>query len=122
WSASLYDNLKFDFIRDIVPVASITRGMGVLVVHPSFPSKSLPELILAAKAGPGKITMASAGIGSLNHMYWELFRTTAQLDMLHVPYRGGAPALSDLLGGQVHAFTSTITASIVHINAGRLRP
>jgi tripartite-type tricarboxylate transporter receptor subunit TctC len=122
WSANLYDNLKFNFIQDIAPVAGISRGMGVLVVHPALSSKSLPELIVAAKANPGKITMASAGIGSLNHMYWELFKSMAQVDMLHVPYRGGAPALTDLIGGQVQAFFSSVPLSIEYIKTGKLRP
>ena len=102
YNATLYDNLKFDFVRDIVPVAGITRGHAVLVVLPSFPAKSVPELVALAKADPGKITMASAGIGSTQHVCGELFKMMTGVDMLHVPYRGGAPALSDLLAGQVH--------------------
>jgi tripartite-type tricarboxylate transporter receptor subunit TctC len=87
WNATLYDNLKFNFIRDIAPVATISRAPGVLVVHPSLPSKSVPELIAYAKSNPGKIPVASAGIGSAPHMYWELFRSLTGVDMLHVPYR-----------------------------------
>jgi tripartite-type tricarboxylate transporter receptor subunit TctC len=89
WNATLYDNLKFDFIRDAAAVAAISRGPGVLVVHPSLPAKSVPELIGYAKSNPGKITVASAGVGSAPHMYWELFRSLSGVDMLHVPYRGG---------------------------------
>jgi len=97
WNATLYDNLKFSFVRDVAAVAPIVRAPGVLVVHPSLPVKSVPELIASAKANPGKISVASAGIGSAPHMYWELFRTLAGVDMLHVPYRGGGPAVTDLL-------------------------
>jgi len=92
WNATLYDNLKFDFIRDIVPVASIYRAPAVLVVHPSFPVKSVPEVIAYAKANPGRINMASGGVGSAQHVYGELFKMMAGVDMLHVPYRGSAVA------------------------------
>jgi|SRR5262245_4378887 len=122
WNATLYGNLKFNYIRDIVPVASISRGMGVLVVHPSVPAKSVPELIAYAKASQGKITIASSGIGSAPHIYWELFKSMTGVEMLHVPYRGGGPALTDLLGGQVQVFFSTVISSIEYIKAGRLRP
>ena len=122
WNATLYDNLKFNYIRDIVPVGSVSRGMGVLVVHPSVPAKSVPELIAYAKANPGKLTVASSGVGSAPHMYWELFRSMAGVDMVHVPYRGGGPALTDLLGGQVQAFFSLLISSIQYIRDGKLRP
>ncbi len=121
FNTALYDNLSFDFIRDIAPVASISRGMGVLVAHPSVPPRSLPELVAYAKANPGKMTMASSGVGSAPHVYWELFKSMTSVDMLHVPYRGGGPALTDLLGGQVQVFFSTMSSSIEHIRAGRLR-
>jgi len=121
WNATLYGNLRFNFIRDLEPVASVARGMDVLVVHGSMPVKSVPELIAAAKANPGKITMASAGVGSAPHMCWELFRSMAGIDMLHVPYRGGGPALTDLLGGQVQAYMPTLVSAIEHIRAGKLR-
>src|SRR5207344_2500956 len=111
WNATLYGNLKFNYIRDIVPVASVSRGMGVLLVHPSVPARSVPELIAYAKANPGKLTIASAGIGSAQHMYWTLFRSMTGVDMLHVPYRGAGPALTDLLGGQVQAYFSAILSS-----------
>jgi hypothetical protein len=90
----------------------------VLVVHPSVPSKSVPELIAYAKSNPGKITVASAGIGSAPHMYWELFRSLTGVDMLHVPYRGGGPAVIDLLGGQVQVYFGTMASSIEYIRAG----
>jgi tripartite-type tricarboxylate transporter receptor subunit TctC len=121
WNATLYDNLKFNFIRDVAPVAAISRGPGVLVVHPSLPAKSVPELIADAKSNPGRITVASAGVGSAPHMYWELFRSMTGVDMLHVPYRGGGPALIDLLGGQVQVYFGTSASSIEYIRAGRLR-
>src|SRR5262245_49563054 len=88
WNATLYDSLKFNYVRDVAPIAPIARAPGVLVVHPSLPAKSVPELIAYAKSNPGKIPVASAGIGSAPHMYWELFRNLTGVDMLHVPYRG----------------------------------
>ncbi len=121
-NSTLYDNLKFNFIRDIAPVASIAQAMGVLVVQPSFAVKSVPELIAAAKASPGKITVASAGVGSAPHIYFELFRSLTGTNMLHVPYRGGALALTDLLGGQVHVMFATMPESIEYIKTGKLRP
>ena len=122
WNATLYDNLKYNFIQDVAPVATISRGPGVLVVHPSVPSKSVPELIAYARSNPGKVTVASAGIGSAPHMYWELFRSLTGVDMLHVPYRGGGPAVIDLLGGQVQVYFGTMASSIEYIRAGKLRP
>jgi tripartite-type tricarboxylate transporter receptor subunit TctC len=122
WNATLYDNLKFNYMRDLAPVATMSRGPGVLVVHPSVPSKSVPELIADAKSHPGRLTVGSAGIGSAPHMYWELFRALTGVDMLHVPYRGGGPALIDLLGGQVQVYFGTMAASIEYIKAARLRP
>jgi tripartite-type tricarboxylate transporter receptor subunit TctC len=122
WNATLYRNLKFNYIRDIVPVASVSRGMDVLVVHPSVPAKSVPELIAHAKANPGRLTIASSGVGSGPHMYWELFKSMTGVDMLHVPYRGGGPVLTDLLGGQVQVSFSAIIASIQYIKDGKLRP
>jgi tripartite-type tricarboxylate transporter receptor subunit TctC len=93
----------------------------VLVVHPSVTAKSVPELIADARAEPGKITMASAGVGSAPHMYWELFRSMTGVDMVHVPYRGGGPAIADLLGGQVMAYFGTTASSMPYVKAGRLR-
>ena len=98
---SLYDKLNFNFIRDIAPVAGIMRVPNVMVVNPSVPAKSVPEFIAYARANPGKINMASAGIGTSQHVAGELFKMMAGIDMVHVPYRGTAPALTDLLGGQV---------------------
>jgi tripartite-type tricarboxylate transporter receptor subunit TctC len=121
WNVTLYDNLSFNFVRDIAPVASIYRGPAVLVVHPSFPTKSVPELIAYAKANPGKINMASGGVGSPQHVYGELFKMMAGVNMLHVPYRGGGPALTDLLAGQVPVMFDTLATSIEHIRAGKLR-
>jgi tripartite-type tricarboxylate transporter receptor subunit TctC len=121
WNATLYSNLKFNFIREIEPVATISLGTGVLVVHPSVPVMSVPDLIASAKANPGKLTMASAGVGTNPHMWWELFRSRTGVDMLHVPYRGVAPALTDLLGGQVQMMFGSMAASIEHIRAGKLR-
>jgi tripartite-type tricarboxylate transporter receptor subunit TctC len=121
WNASLYDKLNFSVIRDFTPVATIARGPGVLVVHPSLAVKSVPELIAYAKSNPGKLTVASAGIGSAPHMYWELFRSVTGVDMVHVPYRGGGPAVTDLLGGQVLVYFGTFASTIEHVRAGRLR-
>jgi tripartite-type tricarboxylate transporter receptor subunit TctC len=122
WNATLYGNLKFNYMRDIVPVASISRGMGVLVVHPSVPVRSVPELIAYAKANPGKLTVASSGVGSSPHIFWELFRSMTGIDMVHVPYRGGGPALIDLVGGQVQVYFSTLISAIQYIRDGKLRP
>jgi tripartite-type tricarboxylate transporter receptor subunit TctC len=99
----------------------MSRGAGVLVVNPSLPPKSVPELIAYAKANPGKITMASAGIGSAPHMYWELFRAKTGVNMVHVPYRGGGPAVADLLGDHVDAYIGTSAAVIGYVRADKLR-
>ncbi len=122
WNAALYNSLKFDVIRDITPVASINRGIGVLVVHPSFPTKTVPEFIAYAKANPRKINMASAGIGSSQHIYGELFKMMAEVDLVHVAYRGGSAAMTDLLAGQVPVMFDTLATSVEHIKAGKLRP
>jgi len=121
WNTTLYDNLKFNFARDVAAVAPMSRGPGVLVLHPSLPPKSVPELIAYAKSNPGKVAVASAGIGSAPHMYWELFRSVTGVDMLHVPYRGGGPALTDLLGGQVQAYFGTSASTIEYVRTGRVR-
>jgi tripartite-type tricarboxylate transporter receptor subunit TctC len=121
WNATLYSNLVFNFIRDIAPVASSHRGYGVLVVHPSFPAKTVPELTDIAKANPGQINMASGGVGSGSHLWGELFKMMAGVDMLHVPYRGGRPALADLLAGQVQVMFDTVATSIGLIKSGALR-
>jgi tripartite-type tricarboxylate transporter receptor subunit TctC len=122
WNTTLYDNLKFNFSRDVAPVAAMSRAPGVLVAHPSLTPKSVPELIAYAKSNPGKVSVASAGIGSAPHMYWELFRSLTGVDMLHVPYRGGGPAVTDLLGGQVQTYFGTTASTIEHVRSGRLRP
>jgi len=119
---TLYKNLSFDILRDIIPVASINRGMGVLEVHPSFPAKTGAELIAYAKAHPGKINYASSGVGSTPHVYAELFKAMAGVDIVPVHYRGTGPALIDVLPGQVPVMFDTIATSIEHIRAGRLRP
>jgi tripartite-type tricarboxylate transporter receptor subunit TctC len=120
-NATLYDKLKFNFLRDIAPAASIARQPFVMLVNPSFPAKTVPEFIAYAKTNPGKITMASAGIGSAPHLAGELFKMMARLDMVHVPYRGAAPALTDLLGGQVQLYFAGVASSIQYIRAGTLR-
>jgi tripartite-type tricarboxylate transporter receptor subunit TctC len=119
-NATLYDKLNFNFIRDIAPVAGIVRAANVMEVHPSFPAKTVPEFIAYAKAHPGKINYASAGTGTSLHVAGELFKMMAGIDMVHVPYRGTAPALTDLLGGQVQLMFDNISTSIEHIRAGKL--
>jgi tripartite-type tricarboxylate transporter receptor subunit TctC len=120
-NATLYDKANFNFIRDIAPVAGILRAPNVMEVHPSVPAKTVPEFIAYAKANPGKINYASAGTGTLLHLAGELFKMMAGVDMVHVPYRGTAPALNDLLGGQVQMMCDNISTSIEHIRAGKLR-
>src|SRR5262249_57509974 len=122
WNATLYDNLNFNFLRDIAPLASIIRVPFVMVVNPSVPAKTVPEFIAYAKANPGKLTMASGGVGSPQHLYGELFKMMAGVDMLHVPYRGGAPALTDLLAGQAQVIFGTLLPSTPPIPAPQLRP
>jgi tripartite-type tricarboxylate transporter receptor subunit TctC len=120
-NATFYDKLSFNFIRDIAPVAGIIRGPFVMVVNPSVPAKSVPEFITYAKANPRKLSMASAGTGVGGHIAGELFKMMTGVDMVHVPYRSGGPALTDLLGGQVQVMFVATPASIEHIRAGRLR-
>ena len=120
-NATLNDKLNFVFLRDVAPIAGIARGPHVLVVHPSFPAKTIPEFIAYAKANPGKVNFGLAGIGAMAHMAPELFKVMAGIDMVHVPYRGLAPALTDLIGGQVQAIFSTTPPAIEHIRAGKLR-
>jgi tripartite-type tricarboxylate transporter receptor subunit TctC len=121
-NATLYEKLNFNFIRDIAPVASIGRVPLIMVVNPSVPAKTVPEFIVFAKANPGKISMASAGNGSTPHVAGELFKMMAGIDMVHVPYRGNGPAITDLLGGQVQVLFAGTLEAIEHIRAGRLRP
>jgi tripartite-type tricarboxylate transporter receptor subunit TctC len=120
-NATLYQNLNYSFVRDIAPVAAISRDLDVMLVNPTFPAKSVPEFIAYAKANPGKINMASPGVGSSPHMAGELFKFMTGVDMTHVAYRGSAPALADLLGGQVQVFFAPISASLAHVRAGKLR-
>jgi tripartite-type tricarboxylate transporter receptor subunit TctC len=119
-NATLNDELNFVFLREIAPVAGIARGPHVLVVHPSFPAKTVLEFIAYAKANPGKLSMATPGNGSTNHVAGELFKIMAGVDMVHVPYRGGAPALTDLIGGQVQVMFADFTSSIEYVKAGKL--
>jgi tripartite-type tricarboxylate transporter receptor subunit TctC len=120
-NATLYDKLNFDFINDIVPVAGITRFPVVMVVNPSVPAKTIPELIAYAKANPGKINLGSPGIGTPGHVAGELFKMMAGVDMVHVPYRGGAAVMTDLLGGQVQVLFGSTSLTIEQIRAGKLR-
>ena len=120
-NATLYGNLKFNFIRDIAPVAGVARGPLVLVVNPSVPATTAPEFVAYAKANPGKINMASAGIGSGGHLAGELFKMMTGANLVHVPYRGNGPALTDLLGGQVDVLFPTLASSIEYIRTGKLR-
>jgi tripartite-type tricarboxylate transporter receptor subunit TctC len=120
-NASLYDNLTFDFSRDIAPVAGISRDPNVVVVNPSFPTRTLPEFIAYAKANPGKVNMASPGVGTSPHMAGELFKLMTGVDMVHVPYRASPPAITDLMGGQVQVYFSPIAAGIGYVRAGKLR-
>jgi len=120
-NASLYDKLSYNFIRDIAPVAGVTRVANVMVVNPSFPAKTVPEFIAYAKANSGRINMASGGTGSSNQMSGELFKMLAGVDLVHVPYRGAGPALPDLISGQVQVMFVAMTSSIEYIQAGKLR-
>jgi tripartite-type tricarboxylate transporter receptor subunit TctC len=120
-NATLYDKLNFNFIRDIAPVASLIRGVLVMVVHPSVPATTLPEFIAYAKANPGKLSYGSGGVGGITHITPELFKMMAAVNMVHVPYRGVAPALTGLLGGQVQVLFANPAQSIQYIRAGKLR-
>jgi tripartite-type tricarboxylate transporter receptor subunit TctC len=120
-NASLYDKLNFNFIRDIAPVAAISREPNVIVVNPSLPTRTVPDLIAHAKANPGRINMASAGNGSTSHLAGELFKMMTGVNMVHVPYRGGGPALTDLLAGQVQVFFPPMVVPVGQVRAGKLR-
>jgi tripartite-type tricarboxylate transporter receptor subunit TctC len=120
-NVTLFDKLGFNLNRDVAMVAGLIRSPLVLEVHPSLPVNTVPEFIAYAKANPGKVTMASFGTGSTSHAAGELFKMTAGVDLLHVPYRGSGPMLTDLLGGQVHMAFDNLPASIEHIKAGALR-
>ncbi|MEA2949475.1 MAG: hypothetical protein QOI40_4805 [Alphaproteobacteria bacterium] len=121
-NATLYEKLNYDFLRDIAPVAGLIRFPNIMEVNPSVPVKTVPEFIAYAKANPGKINYASSGNGSTIHMSAELFKMMAGVDMVHVPYRGGAPALTDMLGGQVQVMFDNLPTSLEHVTSGRLRP
>jgi tripartite-type tricarboxylate transporter receptor subunit TctC len=120
-NATLYERLNYNFIRDIAPIASISREPLVMVVNPSVPAKTVTEFIVYAKAHPGKLNMASSGIGTSVHVGGELFKMMTGIDMLHVPYRGAAPAITDLIGGRVQVMFATLPSSIEYIRAGNLR-
>jgi tripartite-type tricarboxylate transporter receptor subunit TctC len=120
-NATLYDKLNFNFLRDVEPVAGIIRFPNVVVVNPQVPVKSIPELIAYAKANPGKLNMASSGNGSTIHMSGELFKMLTGIDMVHVPYRGGAPALTDMISGQVQVMFDNIPTCAEHVKSGKLR-
>ena len=121
-NAALYSNLSFDFVKDIAPVVCAARLGYVVVVHPSVPVKTIPEFIAYAKANPGKINYGSAGPGTPQNIACELFKMMAGVNLVHVPYRGGAPAITDLIGGQIQAIFAPLSESIQQINAGQLRP
>jgi tripartite-type tricarboxylate transporter receptor subunit TctC len=120
-NATLYDRLGFVFLRDIAPVAGLTRQPQVLLANPSLPAATVPDLIAYARTNPGRITMASAGTGSMGHLVGEYFKLAAGVDLLHIPYRGAGPALTDLIGGQVLMSFAGIAGSIEYVRAGRLR-
>src|SRR5262245_34153501 len=121
-NATVYEKLNFNFMRDIAPVAATNRSHLVLEVHPTFPANNLAEFISYAKANPGKISLASFGTATVSHLAGELFKAMAGINLLHVPYRGTAPMLSDLLGGQVQASFDNLAGSIEFIKLGNLRP
>ena len=120
-NVTLYPNLGFNFVRDIAPVATIARGALIMLVTPSFPAESVAQFITYAKANPGKVNMASAGNGTPPHVAGELFKAMTGIDMVHVPYRGVAPAITDLLGGQVHLLFDPVPSSIGYVRSGKLR-
>ena len=120
-NAAVYDNLNFNFTRDIVPVAGVMNTSHVTVVHPLVPARTIPEFIAYARANPAKINMASAGNGSNNHVAGELFKMRAGVNMVHVPYRGGAPAVADLVGGQVQVMFTVMLEALEYIRDGKLR-
>jgi tripartite-type tricarboxylate transporter receptor subunit TctC len=120
-NATLYEHLNFNFIRDTTPVAGISRAPLIIAVHPAVPAKTVPEFITYAKSKPGKINMASAGIGSAGHLAGELFKMMAGIDLVHVPYRGNAPALTDLIAGQVEVLFPSAASSLEYVKTGKLR-
>jgi tripartite-type tricarboxylate transporter receptor subunit TctC len=120
-NATLYEKLSFNFMRDIAPVVLLAREPNVMVVHPSVPANTVPEFVALARAHPGKITMASGGNGAPSHVTGELFKMQTGLNLVHVPYRGAGPALSDLLGGQVQLYFAPMSAAVEYVRAGQLR-
>src|SRR5437588_10160713 len=121
-NVTLYEKLNYNLVRDIAPVAAVAHIPNVMEVNPSFPAKTVPEFIVYAKANPGKVNMASGGNGTAAHVAGELFKMMTGVDMVHVPYRGSPPALTDLFGGQVHVIFDPVSSSIGHVRAGKLRP
>jgi tripartite-type tricarboxylate transporter receptor subunit TctC len=121
FNATLYDKLNFNFIRDIAPIAGFARVPQIMTVNPSVPARTIPEFIAHAKANPGKIAMATAGNGSPMHMAGELFKMMSGVDLVHVPYRGAGPALTDLIGGQVQVMFDNLPSSVEHIKSGKIR-
>jgi tripartite-type tricarboxylate transporter receptor subunit TctC len=121
FNATLYDKLNFDFIRDIAPIANVVHVPNIIAVRPSFPAKTVPEFIAHAKANPGKISMATGGVGSSSHVFGELFKMMAGINLVAVPYRGGGPALVDMLSEQVDVIFVPTPASIEYVRTGRLR-
>jgi tripartite-type tricarboxylate transporter receptor subunit TctC len=122
WNTAIYDKLNFNFVRDIAPVASIIRTPAVMEVNPSVPAKTVPEFIAYAKANPGKIDMGTGGPGSGQHVYGELFKVMAGVDLITVHYRGAGPALPDLMSGRIQVMFDPVASSIAYIRAGKLRP
>jgi tripartite-type tricarboxylate transporter receptor subunit TctC len=120
-NVTLYDKLSFNFLRDIEPVGGVTLSSLVMVVNPAFPAQTAAEFIAYAKANPGKINMGSSGNGVINHVAGELLKMMTGIDMVHVPYRGGAPAVADLIGGQVQMMLATTSSCVEHVRAGKLR-
>ena len=122
WNTAIYDKLNFNFVRDIAPVASIIRTPAVMEVNPSVPAKTVPEFIAYAEANPGKIDMGTGGPGSGQHVYGELFKVMAGVDLITVHYRGAGPALPDLMSGRIQVMFDPVASSIAYIRAGKLRP
>ena len=120
-NATLYDKLPYNFLRDIAPVAGISREANVMVVSPSFPAATVPAFVAYAKANPGKVNMASSGVGTSVHVTGELFNMMAGIKMTHIPYRGAGPAITDILGGQVQVMFAAMPSAFEHVKAGRLR-
>jgi tripartite-type tricarboxylate transporter receptor subunit TctC len=120
-NVTLYENLRFNLLRDIAPVAGVVTLPMVIEVNPAVAAKTIPELVALAKANPGKINIASSGVGSVSHLAGELFRSMTGIDMVHVPYRGSPPALADVIAGQVQVMVDALPASLPHIRSGRLR-